>query len=162
MDSTTSANGVLWSRLFGGQSRVAAENKEVAASDRRPLGTNIASLVRDLARMSDLQLQLLSLDLRQFWASARIGLSVSLLAAITILSSLPVLLSGIAGLLEQVTAWSPEMCQLALGAGMTLGGACVMWFAVKRVGNAAKSFKRSQEELAQNLKWVREVLHQDE
>ena len=162
MDPTSSSNGVLWSRLFGSQSRVASENAEVEASERRPLGTNIASLVRDLARMSDLQLQLLSLDVRQFWSSARIGLSVSLLAAITILSSLPVLLSGIAGLLEQVTSWSPEICQLALGAGMTLGGACVMWIAVKRVGNAAKNFKRSHEELAQNLKWVREVLHQDE
>lgn len=162
MDSTTSANGVLWSRLFGSQSRVASENAKVETPEQRPFGTNIASLVRDVARMGDLQLQLLSLDGKQFWSSARTGLTVSLLAAIAILASLPVLLFGIAGVLERVTGWSPDVCRLILGTAMTVGGAGVMWIAVTRVGNAAASFRRSQEELTQNLKWVREVLHQDE
>jgi len=162
MDSTTSPNGVLWSRVFGSQSRMASEDAKVETPEKKPLGTNIASLVRDLARMGDLQLQLLSLDIKQFWSNARTGLTVSLLAAISILASLPVLLFGIAGLLERVTGWSPDVCRLTLGAAMTLGGAVVMWIAVARVGNAAASFTRSQQELTQNLKWVREVLHQNE
>ena len=162
MDSTTSSNGVHWSRLFGGQSRMASEDAKVEIPKHRPLGTNIASLLRDVARMGDLQLQLLSLDVQQFWSSARAGVTVSLLAAIAILASLPVLLFGIAGLMERVTNWTPEVCRLTLGAGMTVGGALVMWIAIIRVGNAAASFTRSQEELAQNLKWVREVLHHDE
>lgn len=162
MGSTTSSNGILWSRLFGGHSRVASENQKVDSPEQRPLGTNIASLVRDLARMGDLQLQLLSLDVKQFWSSARIGLTISLLAAIAILASLPVLLLGIAGVLERVTGWSPDVCRLILGAATTVVGASVMWVAVTRVGNAAATFKRSQEELTENLKWVREVLHQDE
>jgi hypothetical protein len=162
MDSTTSPNGVFWSRLFGSQSRLASEDTKVETPEHRPLGTNIASLARDLARMGDLQLQLLSLDVRQFWSSARAGLTVSLLAAVAILASLPVLLFGVAGLLERATGWNSDVCRLALGAGMALGGAVVMWIAVMRVGNAATSFRRSQEELAQNLKWVREVLHHDE
>ncbi len=161
MDSTTSSNGVLWSRLFGSQSRMASEDAKVETPEQRPLGTNIASLLRDLARMGDLQLQLLSLDVKQFWSSARTGLTISVLAAIAILASVPVLLFGIAGVLERVSGWSPDVCRLTLGAAMTFGGAGVMWIAVIRVGNAATSFTRSQEELAQNLKWVREVLHQD-
>ena len=141
---------------------MASEDAKVETPEEGPLATNIVSLVRDLARMVDLQLQLLALDVKQFWSSARTGLIVSLLAAIAILASLPVLLFGIAGVLEQVTGWSADVCRLALGAAMTLGGAGVMWIAITRVGNAAASFKRSQDELAQNLKWVREVLHQDE
>ena len=47
--------------------------------------------------------------------------------------------------------WSHEACLLTLGSAFTIGGACVLWFAVIRVGQAATSMKGSQEELAQNL-----------
>ena len=162
MDSTTSSSSVLWSRLFGSDSRVAAENTKVEAPEQRPLGTNIASLLRDLARMMDLQLQLLSLDVKQFWSNARVGLTVSLRAGFAILGSFPVLLFGIAETLQRATGWSHGVCLLVPGTTFTTGGACVLWIAVIRVGRAAASFKRSQEELTQNLKWVREVLHLDE
>ena len=162
MDPTTSTSSVLWSRLFGGDTRVAAEDPKVEVPEQRPLGTNIASLVRDLAKMIDLQLQLLSLDLKQFWSNARVGLTVSLLAGFAILGSFPVLLFGIAGVLQRATGWSHEACLLSLGTTFTIGGACVLWIAVIRVGRAGVTFRRSQEELTQNLKWVREVLHRDE
>jgi hypothetical protein len=162
MDSTKSSNSVLWSRLFGSSPGVAAEDTKVEVPEQRALGTNVASLVRDLARMMDLQLQLLSLDVKQFWSNARAGITVSLLAGFAILGSLPVLLFGIAQTLQRATGWSHEVCLLALGTTFTIGGACVLWGAVIRVGRAAASFKRSQEELTQNLTWVREVLHQDE
>jgi len=141
---------------------MADEDTKIDAPEQRPLGTNIASLVRDLARMMDLQLQLLALDVKQFWSKARVGLTVSMLAGFSILGSFPVLLFGIAETLQRATEWSHEVCLLSLGATFTIGGACVLWIAVIRVGRAAVSFKRSQEELTQNLKWVREVLHQDE
>ena len=65
MDSTKSSNSVLWSRLFGSSTRVAVEDTKVEAPEQRPLGTNIASLVRDLARMMDLQLQLVRSEERR-------------------------------------------------------------------------------------------------
>ncbi len=141
---------------------MATEDTKVVAPEQRPLGTNIASLVGDLAKMMDLQLQLLSLDLKQFWSNARVGLTVSLLAGFAVLGSFPILLFGFAEILQRVTGWTHGICLLTLGASFTIGGACVFWIAVIRVGRAAASFKRSQEELLQNLKWVREVLHQDE
>ena len=162
MDSTTSSTGIHWSRLFGSQPRVAPEDKKIEARPHRPLGTNIASLVRDLARMGDLQLQLLTLDIQQFWSSARAGLIVGLLASMGILGSLPVLLFGLAGLLERVSGWSPEICRLAIGTVMTVSGAVLVWTAVVRIGRAAECLKRSKDELTQNLKWVREVLYQDQ
>lgn len=141
---------------------MATEDTKVVAPEQRPLGTNIASLVGDLAKMMDLQLQLLSLDLKQFWSNARVGLTVSLLAGFAVLGSFPILLFGFAEILQRVTGWTHGICLLTLGASFTIGGACVFWIAVIRVGRAAASFKRSQEELLQNLKWVREVLHPDE
>lgn len=162
MDSTTSSDSVRGGRLFGSQFRVAAEEAKIESKSHRPLGTNIASLVRDLARMGDLQLQLLSLDVNQFWSSARAGIIGSLLAATAVLASLPVLLFGLADLLQRATGWTSEACRLTLGGGMTLCGILVIRAGVLRIGNAATCLKRSQEELAQNLKWVREVLHHDE
>jgi len=138
------------------------EDKKITAPEIRPLGTNVASLVRDIARLLDLQLQLLALDVKQFWAKARVAITASLLAAMAILGSFPVLLFGIAEMLQRMTQRSHEACLLTLGMMFTIGGACVLWFAVIRVGQAAISMKGSQEELAQNLKWVREVLHREE
>ena len=162
MDSTTSSSSILWRRLFGSRNRMDVEDKKVATPEIRPLGTNVASLARDIARLLDLQLQLLTLDVKQFWSKARAAITVSLLAAMAILGSFPVLLFGIAEMLQRMTTWSHEACLLTLGFAFTIGGACVLWFAVIRVGQAATSMKGSQEELAQNLKWVREVLHQEE
>ena len=138
------------------------EDKKIAAPEIRPLGTNVASLVRDIARLLDLQLQLLALDVKQFWSKARVGITVSLLAAMAILGALPVLLFGIAEMLQRMTSWTHETCLLTLGMTFMTGGVCVLWFAVIRVGQAATSMKGSQEELTQNLKWVREVLHHEE
>jgi hypothetical protein len=162
MDSTTSQGSVLWSRLFGSRVRLDTEDKKVEVQEIRPLTTNIASLVRDIARLLDLQLQLLTLDVRQFWSKARVGITVSLLAGMAILGSFPVLLIGIAEMLTRITIWSHEACLLATGMAFTIGGGCVLWLAVIRVGQAATSLKGSQEELARNLMWVREVLHQEE
>ena len=138
------------------------EDKKVAAPEIRPLGTNVASLVQDIARLLDLQLQLLALDVKQFWSKARVAITVSLLAAMAILGALPVLLFGIAEMLQRMTSWTHETCLLTLGMTFMIGGVCVLWFAVIRVGQAATSMKGSQEELTQNLKWVREVLHHEE
>ena len=162
MDSTTSSTRFFWRRLFGSRTRMDVEDKKIDVPDIPPLGTNIASLVRDIARLMDLQLQLVALDVRQFWSKARTGITVSLLAGIAVLGSLPVLLFGIAEMLQRMTKWSHEVCLLTLGTTFTLGGACVLWRAVTQVGQAATSLKGSQEELAQNLKWVREVLHREE
>lgn len=138
------------------------EDKKIEKGEIPPLGTNIAAMIRDMARMVDLQFQLVSLEVRQFWSNARIGITVTMLAGCTILGSLPVLLFGIAELLQRLTGWSHGVCLLTLGSTFIGVAACVLWFAVMQIGRAAESFKGSQEELAQNLKWVREVLHRDE
>lgn len=162
MDSTSSRDSVLWSRLFGSRVRMDVEDEKVELQKTRPLSTNIASLVRDIARILDLQLQLLTLDLSQFWSKMRIGITVSLLAGMSVLGSFPVLLFGIAETLQRNTAWSHEACLLATAMTCSIGGGSVLWLAVIRVGQAVTSLKGSQEELAQNIKWVREVLHQEE
>ncbi len=141
---------------------MAAEDPKIVAPERRPLGANIASLVRDLARMMDLHSQLLALDVKQFWWNARLGLTISVISGIAILGSFPVLLFGFAETLQRVTGLSHETCLLALGTMFVVGGICVLWLAVIRIGKAAESFRRSQEELTENLKWVRDVLHQEQ
>lgn len=161
MDSGTSTTGVLWSRISRGWTGVAPEGPKVNDTERAPLGSNLAALGRDLARMADLQMQLLNLDLKQFWSRARRGIFVSCLAAIAVLGAIPVLLFGVAGLLEQFARLTPEIARLIVGAAVLLCGTVTMWFSIRRIGAAAASLQRSQEEMSQNLKWVREALHQD-
>ena len=161
MDSGTSTTGVLWSRISRGWTGVAAEGQKVSGAEHAPLGSNLAALARDLARMADLQLQLLSLDLKQFWSRARKGLFVSCLAGMAVLGAIPVLLFGVAGMLERFGGVTPEIARLIVGASVLLCGAVTMWFSLRRIGEAAASLQRSQDEMSQNLKWVRDALHRN-
>ena len=161
MDSGTSTTGFFWSRITRGWAGLAAEGPKISAAEHAPLGSNLAALGRDLARMADLQLQLLSLDVKQFWSRARTGLFVSCLAGTAVVGAIPVLLFGVAGLLERFAGLTPEIARLIVGAVVLLGGAVTMWFSLRRIGEAAASLKRSQEEMSQNLKWIRDALNQN-
>lgn len=161
MDSGTSTTGVLWSGITRGWAGVAAEGQKVNGDERVPLSRNLAALARDLARMADLQLQLLSLDIKQFWSGARTGLFVLCLAGITVLGAIPVLLFGVAGLLERFAELTPEIARLIVGSVILLVGAVTMWFSLRRIGRAAASLKRSQDEMSENLKWIRDALYQN-
>lgn len=161
MGSATSSTGVLWSRITRGWTGVAREDQKVSGAERVPLSRNLAALARDLTRMADLQLQLLSLDVKQFWSRARTALFISCLAGTAVLGAIPVLLFGVAGQLEQFAGVTPEIAKLMVGAVVLFGGAVTMWFSLRRIGEAAASLKRSQDEMSQNLKWVRDALDQN-
>ncbi len=162
MGSRASTTGFRWSRSTGNQPGVAAESKKVDTAEPRPLGSNITALARDLARMADLQMQLLSLDVQQFWAGARSGVFALCLAGIAVLGALPVLLLAFAGLLQRMLNLTPEIAGLIVGSVFVVGGTGTLWFSLRKIGKAARCLKRSQEELSENLTWVREALHQDD
>ena len=152
MDSRASTTRFRWSRSAGSQPGLATEGKKVNAADSGPLGSNITALARDLARMADLQMQLLSLDVQQFWSGARAGIFSLCVAGIAVLGALPVLLLAFAGMMQRYLNLTPEVAGLIVGSAFVVGGTGALWLSLRKIGKAARCLKRSQEELSENPK----------
>ncbi|MFO1019446.1 MAG: phage holin family protein [Planctomycetales bacterium] len=130
--------------------------------ERRPLGSSLSALAQDLVRMADLQLQLLKLDLVQFWSESCRSMVIVGTSAIAILGAIPVLLMGISGALQAWLGLSAQVSQMTVALIVIVLGAFLLRGSLLTVGEAAKSLKRSQEEFTNNLTWMREALQQDE
>lgn len=163
MDTKKSSSRFFWSSLSGSNSGVAAERAEMNEQEtRRPLGSNLSALVKDLVRMADLQMQLLNLDVAQFWTGARPALIVGGLSVTALLGAMPVLLLGISGALEKSAGISPESAQMIVAGIIVAAGIAAVRIACMKIGIAAGALKRSQEEFLSNLEWMRNALHRDE
>ena len=87
--------------------------------------------------------------------------ALRMLTGVAVPGAIPVLLFGVAGMLERFGGVTPEIARLIVGASVLLCGAVTMWFSLRRIGEAAASLQRSQDEMSQNLKWVRDALHRN-
>lgn len=121
---------------------------------------SLAKFIRDLFKMGDLQLQLLSIDLKSVGQSARFATALALLGLGLLIGSLPVLMFGVAGVLHLLSLMPVEYAWLLVGGmGCTLG-IIVLGNAVTRLTQASSAMMRSQEEFHKNVEWVRGVLYQ--
>lgn len=123
---------------------------------------HFVTLLRDLVKLVDLQLQMMSLDLRQFWQEAKVSLVVIIFGAVFALGAIPVFLLGTATLFSEALVLPLAWVQFGLGITVVLLAVATILTAVKGLSRAGKSLKRSQDELHRNLEWVREVLHRED
>lgn len=119
-------------------------------------------LTVDALKLADLQVQLLTIDVRRFWSSAWTSLLVMAAAAALLTAALPVAMFGCAEFLRQSLSISIEFA-LLLVSGIALGVACgaMVWCGL-RLSVAAVPLRRSADELRENLTWMRGLLHDEE
>ena len=120
--------------------------------------SNIADFGNDIATLVELQAKLAALDARDSLARATTPLILLGLGSVLALGSLPVILIGLADLIAANTKLSAGMAQLIVGlvALVLAGGAAFV--GLKGSTSSLESFRRSKEELARNLSWIRTVL----
>ncbi len=132
----------------------------MSSNSQASFAESVAKFIRDLLRMGDLQLQLLSIDLKAVGQSARFATALGLVGLGLLVGSVPVLMFGVAGVLHLLSLIPMEYAWILVGGmGCTLG-MIVLGNAVNRLTQVSLAMKRSQEEFHKNLEWVRGVLHQ--
>lgn len=161
MGTRQSTGRFHWSSRIGSDSGMVGQGTPVDEPPE-PITHNIAALMRDLSRMADLQLQLLSVDLQEFWSGARNRIVVASIALTITLGSIPVFLFALARFIERHTVLRTESAQFLVAMVTLLVGAAILWMSIRRIGTAANKMKRSRDELQENLKWIRSVLHRDQ
>lgn len=116
------------------------------------------SLAHDLITLAELQTRLLFLDLKE--AGTRSAASAVSLAAMValILSGGPIILFGFAQMLNANTDWPPGVANLVVGGVACLIGAIAAWVSVTRLQRVTRVLSRSQQELHQNLEFVKSLV----
>jgi uncharacterized membrane protein YqjE len=133
-----------------GNGRYHGKTPNVAAS--------VSDLTHDVIELSELQVQLLSLDARQSVAKAKACLVMAVIGASVLLGTIPVALLAIAALLVDLLEWPYSAAiGVATGIGLVLA-AIVLAVAYRYVKNGLVTFDRSREELQRNIAWLKSTL----
>ncbi|WLD10143.1 phage holin family protein [Planctellipticum variicoloris] len=120
------------------------------------------ALLVDGLRLVDLQIQLLSLDVREFWQPAWRAVLLLVAGSTALIAALPVALFGVAETLRSSWSFSIEFSLLAVSSvALVASGVLILWSA-RRLAAAAAPLKRSADELRENLSWMRSVLEEDQ
>lgn len=120
---------------------------------------NLFALIQDALRLGDLQLQLLQVDVRDFWQRARLAIVICVIAGIAMLAALPILLLGLTYVLQAATGWSLATSSLVIGGSVIALGGGGAWLSIRNVTRAGSLLARSREEFQQNLAWLRSAVH---
>jgi Putative Actinobacterial Holin-X, holin superfamily III len=140
----------------------ATMNGSRRANGRGPTGmvSTLADFANDAATLAELQIKLTSLDLKQASERAARPAFVLVGTAVLTLGATPVLFLGIAEALVVFAGVNRAWALLAT-AGAAIGLAGVgSYFAWKGLSESAKILKRSREEFARNLAWMKNALSQ--
>jgi hypothetical protein len=148
----------------GSRSRLDDQTPGMNGAHRPPtaLRPPFVALVVDGLRLVDLQFQLLSQDVREFWKPAWRAVLLLVAASAALVAALPVAMFGVAEVLRQNWSFSVEFSLLAVSSvALVASGVLILWSA-HRLADAATPLKRSADELRENLSWMRSVLEEDQ
>jgi hypothetical protein len=122
------------------------------------VAASVSDLTHDVIELSELQMQLLSLDAKHSVANAKACIMMAVIGASLLLGTIPVALLAIAALFVEQLEWSYALSiGVATGIGILLA-ATVLGVAYGYVKNGLVSFERSREELQRNIAWLKSTL----
>jgi hypothetical protein len=120
--------------------------------------SSAAEFGENLFTLTELQVKLTAIELRQNLQATRVGGSIMLAAAVLALASVPVALVGIAELLVSELGMKRGYALLSVAATGIVVAAAVIVGIVTALRKKPLGFPLSSEELTRNINWVRSVV----
>jgi len=118
----------------------------------------VGDLMYDVVSLAELQTQLLAVDARESVQRAQSPLIMFGIGAVLGLGSIPVLLLALGQAFVYFFQWHEALAYLISGLiGAAIAGV-LMWLAYRGIGDVIGVFKRSQTELAENIRWIKYAL----
>lgn len=118
----------------------------------------VAEFLGDVASLVDLQAKLVFLDVKETVKEATLPFSLAAIGIALIASSLPVALFGAAWLLATALGWHLGWAMLLTSAIALIVAGLATVYGWRRVRRSLDRFRRSGNELAKNVTWIRAVL----
>jgi hypothetical protein len=122
------------------------------------VAASVSDLTHDIIELSELQAQLVALDLKQSMEKARTTLILAVAGACVALGTIPVALLALAALLYEQLQWSiAGSVATAMAVGLLIAGV-VLGIAYGYIKQGLVSMERSREELRRNISWLKTTL----
>jgi hypothetical protein len=119
---------------------------------------SIAELGNDIMNLAELQAKLVALDAKEAASRATLAVSAVALGLVIAVASVPVALLGLADVLARTLQIQPGWAMLLTAAvALAFAGLIVVVF-TRQIPEALNTFRRSKEEFARNLAWIRTVI----
>ncbi len=147
-------NGTATSRVTA--NRLGGESSDPPAP--AAMVSSAAEFGENLFTLTELQVKLTAIELRQNLQATRVGGSIMLAAAVLALASVPVALVGIAELLVSELGMKRGYALLSVAATGIVVAAAVIVGIVTALRKKPLGFPLSSEELTRNINWVRSVV----
>lgn len=132
------------------------------ASPTSGVGSNLAGLTHDLMTLGELQCQLIGVDLREVLSKSIVPAMVIVGSILLGLGTMPVILLGIGWSLVNLAGFSIGVTFLIVSLIALILAASATWWGLTRLIHALGTLQRSQSELAENLRWVKRALLQQD
>lgn len=122
------------------------------------VGRNLAGMTHDLISLTELQCQLVAVDLEEATSKSLLPVILIAVAILLALGTMPVALLGIGWAFVTLGGYSEGtvFLMVSLVALVVAGG--IGWLGVIQLRSAVAVMKRSQRELKENVRWVKQAL----
>jgi hypothetical protein len=125
--------------------------------ERQVIG-GIAEFGNDIANLAELQARLALIDLKECLQKVVVPVALVVAGLFGVGAALPVILLGVAALLASALKLSLAAALLLTGGVALVVAVATVVVAASRIPARFNSFRRSREELARNLAWIRTVI----
>lgn len=122
--------------------------------------TSLGEVGGDVATLAELQAKLTLIDAKEAAGRATLPTAVLLASAAVLIATVPVLLIGLAFVLASALGITQGAALLITGAVVAAIAGVVAFLSLRGFLHSFESFRRSREEFARNVNWVKTVLTQ--
>ena len=135
------------------------DQRGTAPTPSGEIRSGVTHLARDFVTLAELQANLLQVESRTWLKrSALPALIFGMLAAITVLASLPVMLLSFAYWLREAANLSLPLALLAAGGAGLLLAIIFALVAFSRIRRGRNAFTQFKLELSRNMSWLKQIL----
>jgi uncharacterized membrane protein YqjE len=124
----------------------------------KKLGRNVTSFAHDLITLIELQLRLLSVDVRDASQTAGTASALVVVGVLAAIGTIPLLFVTLAAALIEFAHWSHTAAFALVSVLGLMSGAALAYFGWKKLLVAGTTLGRSKAEMVQTLQWVKETL----
>lgn len=124
----------------------------------KQFGRNVSGYAHDVVTLTELQLRLLAVDLRDGSKTAGLAVAAIVVGVLAALGAIPLVFVTIALALVEFGGWSYTAAFALSALSGLVVGALALYFGWKRLLSAGRTLGRSKAELVQTLKWIKESL----
>ncbi|MCA9077887.1 MAG: phage holin family protein [Planctomycetaceae bacterium] len=121
---------------------------------------NLAGLTHDLITLGELQCQLVAVDLRDAKTQSIIPIVMIAGGLLLAMGTMPVILLGIGWALVNLAGFTEGIAFLTVSLIALAIAAATAWWGWNKLNSALAIMKRSQHELSENVRWIKQSLLQ--